>query len=136
MSFCIQVCFSPGITLRLDFPFSAFPDNLGYWAEVLLPLYSTLRHSFWKELIPGDHQHISRILLGNVPKHMLDWPEKVLAIAVAPAFDAATAVAGGPEGLPLLVEEKSLHEWCRYATTKNGLSSRKVDFPFHPKSIL
>jgi hypothetical protein len=89
-------------------------------------LYSALKHSYWKELIAGGHQHISRILLGNVPKHLLDWPEKVLAIAVAPAVDAGAVTAGDPEGLPLLVEEKSLHDWCRWGRCFGAVGAGNV----------
>lgn len=49
-----QAAYVPGITLLLDFPFPAFPDNLGTWVELLLPLYSQLSEGRWHKLVPAD----------------------------------------------------------------------------------
>ena len=31
----------------LDFPFPAFPDNMGHWVEILAPVYSVLAQGAW-----------------------------------------------------------------------------------------
>jgi hypothetical protein len=83
----LQVCYVPGVTLFLDFPFPAFPDNLGHWAELLLPLYSTLSTKHWQQHLQGDHQHINRLLLLNVRQQLLyNWPKEVLGLALTPAL--------------------------------------------------
>lgn len=38
----IETKWIPGLTLFIDFPFPAFSDNLGHYAELLFPLYSLL----------------------------------------------------------------------------------------------
>jgi hypothetical protein len=82
-----QVCYVPGVTLFLDFPFPAFPDNLGHWAELLLPLYSTLSTKHWRQHLQGDHRHIDRLLLLNVRQQLLyNWPKEVLGLTLSPAL--------------------------------------------------
>lgn len=44
----------PGNTLALDFPFPAFPDNEGHWAELMLPSFSVLLNSTWKKHTTGE----------------------------------------------------------------------------------
>jgi len=79
----------PGVTLFIDFPFPAFPDNLGHWAELLLPLYSALSSSQLLQLLKGGHKHIDRLLLLNVRQQLLySWPREVLGLALAPALPA------------------------------------------------
>lgn len=34
-----RLCYRPGVTLLVDFPFPAAPDNLGHLAETLLPTF-------------------------------------------------------------------------------------------------
>lgn len=88
----VQVCYIPGVTLLIDFPFPAFPDNLGHWAELLLPLYSALSSSrgsnALQQILAGQQQqHIDRLLLLNVRQQLLyNWPKEVLGLALAPAL--------------------------------------------------
>lgn len=93
----LQLCYVPGVTLFLDFPFPAFPDNLGHWAELLLPLYSALSSPALPGLLRGGHTHIDRIVLLNVrPELLYSWPKEVLTLALEPALPAwpdATAAA-------------------------------------------
>jgi hypothetical protein len=56
----LQVCYVPGVTLYLDFPFPAFPDNLGHWAELLLPMHSVFSSPSWAQHLQGQHKHIDR----------------------------------------------------------------------------
>ena len=60
-----------GNTLLVDFPFPAFPDNMGHWAEVLLPVYSTLLTGAWRKHVQGTSHHIDRLLLINVRRDQL-----------------------------------------------------------------
>lgn len=60
-----------GNTLLIDFPFPAFPDNMGHWAEVLLPVYSALLTGTWRKHVQGTSQHIDRLLLINVRRDQL-----------------------------------------------------------------
>ena len=36
-----------GNTLVLDFPFPAFPSNLGHWSEVVLPVHTMVEQGTW-----------------------------------------------------------------------------------------
>lgn len=60
-----------GNTLLIDFPFPAFPDNMGHWAEVLLPVYSSLLTGTWRKHVQGTSHHIDRLLLINVRRDQL-----------------------------------------------------------------
>jgi hypothetical protein len=89
------------VTLFLGLPFPAFPDNLGHWAELLLPLHCALSSpALWRH-VAGGHRHIDRIVLLNVrPELMYSWPKEVLGLALEPAVPpwpshrAAAAAAG------------------------------------------
>lgn len=48
-----QACFVPGNTLHVDFPFPAFPDNLGHWAEIMLPAFNVLSQPGWDAATTG-----------------------------------------------------------------------------------
>jgi len=37
-----QAGWVPGVTLIVDMPFPAYPDNFGHWIEALLPVYNVL----------------------------------------------------------------------------------------------
>ncbi|WIA40763.1 hypothetical protein OEZ86_004443 [Tetradesmus obliquus] len=97
----LKVCYVPGVTLYVDFPFPAFPDNLGHWAELLLPLHSALSSSSWAQHLQGGHKHIDRLLLGNVrPQLLYNWPKEMLALALAPALPPWPAPAAAPAPAP------------------------------------
>ncbi|KAG2488504.1 hypothetical protein HYH03_013007 [Edaphochlamys debaryana] len=77
--------FLPGTTLLVDFPFPAFPDNLGHWAELMLPTFSVLLAGQWKDDTRGTRgRYVDRILLPNLRKEMSDWFKEMLALAVSP----------------------------------------------------
>ena len=68
-STCVpQVGWLAGNTLVVDFPFPAFPENMGHWAEVLLPIYSQLCTGAWKRQ-PSDN--IDTLLLANLQRSQL-----------------------------------------------------------------
>ncbi|PNH04842.1 hypothetical protein TSOC_009007 [Tetrabaena socialis] len=77
--------FMPGTTLLVDFPFPAFPDHLGHWAEVMLPTFSVLLNGHWREDAIGTRgRFVDRIVLPNLRKEVNDWFKEVLALAVSP----------------------------------------------------
>lgn len=83
------------MTLFIDFPFPAFPDNLGHWAELLLPLYSALSSKQLQQHLQGNHEYIDRLLLLNVRQQLLyNWPREVLGLALNPALPPWPAADG------------------------------------------
>ncbi|MEW5302301.1 MAG: hypothetical protein WDW36_005101 [Sanguina aurantia] len=46
----LRAGYLPGVTLMVDFPFPAFTDHLGHWAEILMPVFSMLSGG---RLVPG-----------------------------------------------------------------------------------
>ena len=67
----VQTGWWGGNTLLIDFPFPAFPESMGHWAEVLLPVYSALVTGAWKQHVQGPSRHIDRLLLSNVRQDQL-----------------------------------------------------------------
>ena len=55
----------------IDIPFPAYPENMGHWAEVLLPLYSVLAMREWTHMVKGQSTVIDRLLLVNVRRQYL-----------------------------------------------------------------
>lgn len=99
-----KTCYVPGNTLLVDFPFPAFPDNLGHLIEVMAPMYSVLEQGEWKSVIKGESKHIDRILLANLRLPLIDWFKEVIAITVAPAM-------AHPGKMPEMVEQASVEEF-------------------------
>lgn len=80
------MCYVQGVTLFLDFPFPAYPDNLGHWAELLLPLFSVTSSTRLPQLLQGGYSHIDRLVLLNVrPELLYSWPKEMLGLALDPA---------------------------------------------------
>ncbi len=71
VSYTVQTGWWGGNTLLIDFPFPAFPESMGHWAEVLLPVYSALVTGAWKQHVQGPSRHIDRLLLSNVRRDQL-----------------------------------------------------------------
>lgn len=74
-----------GLTLLIDQPWPHFPANLGFWVEVLLPLYSLLSSEGWKDAGLGP---IDQIVFSNLQRQQLqglEWVWEMLSLAVAPA---------------------------------------------------
>ena len=59
-----------GTTLLLDFPFPAFPDNMGHWVEILAPVYSVLSQGSWCRK-PAPPCSLSTLLLVNLRREDL-----------------------------------------------------------------
>ena len=68
-----QASYVGGTTLVLDFPFPAFPENMGHWAETLAPIYSVLSAGAWRETLvaAGGNAHIDSILFPNLRRQQL-----------------------------------------------------------------
>ncbi|KAK9806815.1 hypothetical protein WJX72_003692 [[Myrmecia] bisecta] len=78
-----------GTTLIVDFPFAAFPDNMGHWAEVLLPAYSVLSQGAWKHSVRNGTGFVDSLLLVNLRRAQLQgvhWVWAMLKLTVEPAL--------------------------------------------------
>ena len=105
---CLQSAWWPGNTVMIDIPFPAYPENMGHWAEVLLPLYSVLAMREWAHMVKGQSTVIDRLLLVNVRRQNLQvgglftcflasllpltvWPDSQVGICLA----GCIVIAGG-----------------------------------------
>jgi hypothetical protein len=70
-----QAVWLGGTTVLIDQPYPSFPDNMGHWAEVLVPLYNLLTSTPWRQ----SHTHVDTILFGNLQRSQLDVSLAVLA---------------------------------------------------------
>lgn len=52
--------------MLIDFPYLAFPNNLGHWAQTLVPLFCTLASEGWKEATNGVP--VSSIIFVNLKR--------------------------------------------------------------------
>lgn len=88
----LEVCHVPGVSLLVDFPFPAYPENLGHLAEIMWPTYSALRDHPLPTLLPSRlSPQLNSVLLTNLNKDDLpDWFLKVMAVALSPATDSFT----------------------------------------------
>jgi hypothetical protein len=114
-----KICFVPGVTLHLDFPFPGYPDNLGHWTEVLLPTFSVFSSPEWAGALarPGGGgggggsgqaaaaagaaagqggAFVARVLLANLKSHLLDYFRETLAVALAPVLPPPAAADQHP----------------------------------------
>lgn len=62
-----------GTTLWLDFPFPAFPENMGHWAEALAPTYSVLADGAWRRRCSGAEacDHVTALLFPNLHREQV-----------------------------------------------------------------
>eukprot|EP00198_Chlamydomonas_reinhardtii_P008302 XP_001697639.1 predicted protein [Chlamydomonas reinhardtii] len=99
----LRAGFLPGTTLLVDFPFPAFPDNLGHWLEIMTPTFSVLANGSWRSDARGTRgRFVDRILLPNLRKEMNDWFKELLALAVAPG------VRRGGSPVPPIIDHTDL----------------------------
>ena len=78
----LQAAWVRGVSLLVDFPFAAYPDNFGHWAEVLLPIYNFVQQQDWAQGTAGPSPHIGTLVMTNLRKEPL---------AVSPLYDTAAA---------------------------------------------
>ena len=62
-----------GTTLIIDLPYPGYPDNMGHWAETLLPVYSALSRNEWRRDVvrAGGAPHLDTILFSNLRRQQL-----------------------------------------------------------------
>ena len=62
-----------GTTLIIDLPYPGYPDNMGHWAETLLPVYSVLSSEAWRRNVvkAGGSPHIHTVLFSNLRRQQL-----------------------------------------------------------------
>jgi hypothetical protein len=78
----LQAAWVPGVSLLVDFPFAAYPDNSVHWAEVLLPIYNFVQQQDWAHGALGPSPHIDTLVMTNLRKEQL---------AVSPLYDTDAA---------------------------------------------
>ncbi len=62
-----------GTCLWVDFPFPAFPENMGHWAEALLPIYSALTNGSWAATagLAPEAAHLSSVIFPNLRREQV-----------------------------------------------------------------
>lgn len=116
---CMQTGWWAGNTLLIDFPFPAFPDNMGHWAEVLLPVYSTLLTGTWRKHVQGTSHHIDRLLLINVRRDQLQVRQSPIDRTYLP-LDGSQH--GGTAVLTLISQPLMIGYGCMYASVTEQYS--------------
>jgi len=59
------------VSLLLDYAFPAYPDNMGHWAEAILPIYNVLERGTWQEAIPGSSGIVDNLVFVNLKRTQL-----------------------------------------------------------------
>ena len=78
----------PGTTLWVDFPFPAFPENMGHWVEELLPVYSGLVNASWQAHVPPEGRAVHSLLFPNLRRAQIQ-------VGAVGALGAAALGRGG-----------------------------------------
>lgn len=87
-----------GTTLWLDYSFPAFPENIGHWLEMLLPVYSQLSIGAWKEHVPpGEEPVISACILPNLRRGQVQVCRCYLLVATNNATAQCTRLSAAVE---------------------------------------
>lgn len=60
-----------GTCLWVDFPFPAFPENMGHWAEVLAPIYSALTNASWRQRAPDSEGYLRAVIFPNLRREQV-----------------------------------------------------------------
>ncbi|KAK9837380.1 hypothetical protein WJX84_006958, partial [Apatococcus fuscideae] len=79
----------PGNTLLLDFPFAAFPENIGHWQETLVPVYNVMSSRDWLQEVQGNSKHIDTVFMLNLRREQLkglDWVWEMLRLVLEPGM--------------------------------------------------
>lgn len=92
-------------TLMLDFPFQSYPEHLGHWLEMAVPMYNVLRSGEWTQHVRSGSKVLSNVVLPNLNKYFNSWISNVMAIAWGPG--GATPSSGGTHQ-PNLIDYASL----------------------------
>lgn len=82
-----QAFWLPGVSVLVDFPFSAYPDNLGHWAQTLVPLFCTLSSLGWKQAVGGAP--VATVFFANLERKAfedVDWVWRFLQQTLSPGL--------------------------------------------------
>ncbi len=80
----LETAWVNGTTLWLDYSFPAFPENVGHWMEMLLPVYSQLSLGKWKEqLRAGEDLYIGACIFPNLRRGQVQvrWGARQAGVA-------------------------------------------------------
>ena len=67
----VQAAWIPGVSLLVDFPFAAYPDNFGHWAETLLPIHNVVKDQQSQAHLAITNRQIDTLVLTNLRKEVL-----------------------------------------------------------------
>ena len=67
----MQAAWVPGMSLLVDYPFAAYPDNFGHWAELLLPIYNVIEEHMCSQGHAVALSRIDSLVMTNVRKQRL-----------------------------------------------------------------
>ena len=67
----LQAAWVPGVSLLIDYPFAAYPDNFGHWAELLLPIYNVIEERTCSQGHAVASSRIDSLVMTNVRKQSL-----------------------------------------------------------------
>ena len=67
----LQAAWVPGVSLLVDYPFAAYPDNFGHWAELLLPIYNVIEERTCSQGHAVALSRIDSLVMTNVRKQSL-----------------------------------------------------------------
>ena len=68
---CMQALWVEGTTLLLDFPFPAFPGNLGHWMEAFVAAYNVLALKEWVVHTADHASHIKSVVFANLRREQV-----------------------------------------------------------------
>ncbi|EFN55147.1 hypothetical protein CHLNCDRAFT_134237 [Chlorella variabilis] len=84
-----------GTCLWVDFPFPAFPENMGHWAEVLAPIYSALTNASWRQRAPDSEGYLRAVIFPNLRREQvqgLSWVMDMLRLTLRPGLKEGQAL--------------------------------------------
>jgi hypothetical protein len=61
-----------GTCLWIDFPFPAFPENMGHWLEALAPVYSCLSNGSWMQAAPEAQGGLRAVIFPNLRREQVE----------------------------------------------------------------
>ena len=59
------------MSLLVDYPFAAYPDNFGHWTEILLPIYNVIEERTCSQGHAVALSRIDSLVMTNVRKQSL-----------------------------------------------------------------
>ncbi|KAL4858773.1 Translation initiation factor IF-2 [Chlorella vulgaris] len=84
-----------GTCLWIDFPFPAFPENMGHWLEALAPVYSCLSNGSWMQAAPEAQGGLGAVIFPNLRREQvegLSWVMDMLRLTLQPGLEEGAAL--------------------------------------------